>query len=498
MRSPSLLYLGDRRENALAAPGVFADLHLDFLPEPARAILGAGASPEEITARQAVFRLLDESPETVEQFRSVSGLLTALGQLIRRMETFGNAAGEDFVFAEIARTAVKLAAVVRRMRPEGRTMTDAVAYMTDAFNALWFRDLVAACGASGGDTEPVLRLRMMQLPIAVTAYEGERFPDEWTARTYALGAEPAPDKRHGKRIMPPSFADALAKLYPERYLHAHAMREKFAPQLFGGDFDLHALLPLSEEIDFYLQTHALVLELRAAGYPMTFPALTDAREVRFRELYDLTLHNQGVAGASIVPNDLTLSLGAGERENFFLLTGANGGGKTTYLRAAAVACLLFLNGCPVPCRGGSMGHFTKLYTHFPTDEDYRDAGRFADEVRRAEEITENAGDSTLAFLNETFSGTDEAKSEDASRKLATALFESGTFGVYVTHLHELTGGDVPTLAAVIDENDNNRRTFRIVRMRRTDSSHAADILYRYGLTREQLREALARRKGAEA
>jgi DNA mismatch repair ATPase MutS len=138
-----------------------------------------------------------------------------------------------------------------------------------------------------------------------------------------------------------------------------------------------------------------------------------------------------------------------------------------------------------------MGHFTRLHTHFPTDEDYRDTGRYADEVRRAEEITAEAGDHTLAFLNETFSGTDEVKSADASRKLAQTLYDTGTFGVYVTHLHELTGGDIPTLAAVIDESDNNRRTYRIVRMHRTDSSHAADILYRYGLTREQLRGKLA-------
>ena len=90
------------------------------------------------------------------------------------------------------------------------------------------------------------------------------------------------------------------------------------------------------------------------------------------------------------------------------------------------------------------------------------------------------------MFNETFSGTDEKKSEEYSARLAGTMAERGTFGIYVTHIHTLTGGKIPTLAAVIDENDENRRTYKIRRVGGTTSSFAADILEKYGLDAQTL------------
>ena len=105
---------------------------------------------------------------------------------------------------------------------------------------------------------------------------------------------------------------------------------------------------------------------------------------------------------------------------------------------------------------------------------------------------------TVALFNETFSGTDEQKSEEYSRRLAEDMYAYGAFGLYVTHIHTLTHGRIPTLAAVIDEENENRRTYRIRRMDGTDSSFAEDILKKYRLTEEGLAERLAdmKRKGA--
>ena len=180
------------------------------------------------------------------------------------------------------------------------------------------------------------------------------------------------------------------------------------------------------------------------------------------------------------------------------MTGANGGGKTTYLRSLGIAVLFFLTGCPVAAKSGEIWPFARLCTHFPSAENFEDTGRFVDEVRRAEEIRKAADRDTVALFNETFSGTDEQKSEEYSRRLADDMYAYGTFGLYVTHIHTLTHGKIPTLAAVVDEEDENRRTYRIRRMDGTDSSFAEDILKKYRLTEEGLAERLARMRTVPA
>ena len=201
-------------------------------------------------------------------------------------------------------------------------------------------------------------------------------------------------------------------------------------------------------------------------------------------------------GGDVVPNYLDQRDGE-ERHTYYILSGANGGGKTTFLRACSLAALFFSVGCPVAAKSGRCKPLDAVYTHFPADESFENSGRFADESVRADEILEGATENSFAVFNETYSGTDEKKSEEYSARLADAMFERGTFGIYVTHIHSLTGGRIPTLAALIDEEDGNRRTYRIRRVGGTSSSFARDILEKYGLDRDSLEAQLNAGKGGE-
>ena len=77
------------------------------------------------------------------------------------------------------------------------------------------------------------------------------------------------------------------------------------------------------------------------------------------------------------------------------------------------------------------------------------------------------------------------------------MYRRGTFGVYVTHIHSLTGGEIPTLAAEVDADDANRRTYRIRRVGATTSSFARDILEKYGLDGDSLKRAAAAMKAGK-
>lgn len=289
-----------------------------------------------------------------------------------------------------------------------------------------------------------------------------------------------PAEKHPVRATP-SIVQGYAEVY-RGYLEAsRGFLNAYRLQFLEGKGDIRGVFPYGEEIAFLMEMGGYFRNLYDMGYPLICPAVSDRREMVITGLVDASLAKRGVSGGEVVPNDVHMEDKGGERLNFYILSGANGGGKTTYLRACTLAALFFTVGCPITAKSGRIMPFDNIFTHFPANESFESDGRFANETARADEITEQATSNSFAVFNETFSGTDEKKSEEYSARLAGTMAERGTFGIYVTHIHSLTGGKIPTLAAVIDENDANRRTYKIRRVGGTASSFAADILEKYGL-----------------
>ncbi|MBR4961105.1 MAG: hypothetical protein IKY52_09430, partial [Clostridia bacterium] len=313
----------------------------------------------------------------------------------------------------------------------------------------------------------------------VTAYSAaERYED--TLRQYfeEMGiADAWPASRVHRADS--AVVDAYCAVYPDVPDKARRLTETFQPFL-TETCRMADVLYYRYEIQFLREAAAYTVKMEKMGYPMCLPTVAKDRMICLRDLRDVSLAARELHGTDVVPNDVRML--ASDGSHFCFVTGANGGGKTTYLRGLGAALLFFLAGCPVSARSGEIWSFRRICSHFPSPENFDDTGRFADEMRRADDIRAIADADTAALFNETFSGTDEHKSEDCSRRLADDMYASGTFGLYVTHIHSLTHGKIPTLAAVIDENDNNRRTWKIRRMDGTDSSFAGDILKKYRLT----------------
>lgn len=282
--------------------------------------------------------------------------------------------------------------------------------------------------------------------------------------------------------------DAYSAVYPDVLDTAGKLAAEYGGML-EEQFSMADVLWYWQELQFCREAALYVRHMEEMGYTMCLPAPAEKRCIRLRDLRDVSLAKRDLRGESVVPNDVQMS--GEDGSHFFYVTGANGGGKTTYLRSLGIGILFFLAGCPVAAKSGEIWPFAKLFTHFPSMENFEESGRFVDEVQRAEEIRAAADGDTVALFNETFSGTDEKKSEEYSRRLAEDMYAYGTFGLYVTHIHSLTHGKIPTLAAMIDEEDENRRTYRIRRIDGTDSSFAEDILKKYRLTEEGLAERLA-------
>lgn len=280
--------------------------------------------------------------------------------------------------------------------------------------------------------------------------------------------------------------EAYCTAYPDVLSHARRLLTTYEP-LLRETYAMEDVLLYRLELIFLREVAAYTRHLEEMGYPLCLPKVAKERTIHLRALRDVSLAARELRGEEVVPNDVELANDC----RFCYVTGANGGGKTTYLRSVGIAVLFYLAGCPVSAKDGEIWCFARLCTHFPSREDFTDSGRFVDEVRRADEIRAVADRDTVVLCNETFSGTDEEKSERYSRALAEDMVDCGAFGLYVTHIHSLTHGRIPTLAAVVDETDENRRTYRIRRMDGTDSSFAEDILKKYDLTEEGIARRLA-------
>lgn len=439
---------------------------------------------EEIEKRQRLFQALERNPEAVPALERARAAVLNVKKLYF---VYTSAEGEPekslffpaFVssFLDGCRELSNLAQVDQAFQEVGGFFRDLIREPELAALA----DALSACEKLRGE-DVRLSVNGASLSAGKTAEPMQRRFQTWFRQ---MGIpEEAPAGRMRRRLEP-VFLRAYAEVYHAYYTAAGELAETYREILLGERFQGTELLCYSDEIAFLLDGIRFLSRFRESGYPLTYPTVSEERRIEIEGVVDPALMKRELLAAELVPNDVSMSLREGKL-NFYIVSGANGGGKTTYLRAVGSAVLLFLLGLPVTAAKATIYPFRKLFTHFPSNESFENSGRFLDEVNRADEIRKRCGPDTVALFNETYSGTDEKKSEEYSRLLAEEMFEKEVFGLYVTHIHALTNGEIPVLEAQVDETDENRRTYRIRRAVRTKSSYAYDILKKYGLDRESL------------
>jgi len=147
--------------------------------------------------------------------------------------------------------------------------------------------------------------------------------------------------------------------------------------------------------------------------------------------------------APFVPNDLRLDAG----RNMLIITGPNMGGKSTYMRQAALIALLAHIGSYVPADRVTLGPLDRIFTRIGAADDLA-GGRstFMVEMTEAANILHNATPRSLILMDEigrgtsTFDGLSLAWA--IARHIATRL---KSFTLFATHYFELT-----TLASEVE------------------------------------------------
>ncbi len=139
-----------------------------------------------------------------------------------------------------------------------------------------------------------------------------------------------------------------------------------------------------------------------------------------------------------VPNNLYLDSGAGPA--VLLMTGPNMGGKSTYLRMAALLVIMAQSGCFVPADRMRLGLVDRIYTRIgASDNVARGRSTFMVEMTETAAILNTATAKSLVLLDEMGRGT--ATYDGLSLAWATVehLHERiGARTLFATHYHELT------------------------------------------------------------
>ena len=230
------------------------------------------------------------------------------------------------------------------------------------------------------------------------------------------------------------------------------------------------------ELAFYVGCLNLYERLTALGEVMSFPQPAAPGEMRLtaQGLYDPCLAL--AMGRKVVANDVQA-----DGRKMVIITGANQGGKSTFLRSVGVAQLMMGCGMVVPAEALRASLASGLFTHYRREEDTTmTSGKLDEELSRMSEIAAHLGPGAWVLFNESFAATNEREGSEIARQIVRALVESGVRVLFVTHLYEfahslaMEGPDRPLFLRAQRQSDG-RRAFRLVEGEPLQTSYAADL-----------------------
>ncbi|XP_050941994.1 DNA mismatch repair protein MSH1, mitochondrial isoform X3 [Cucumis melo] len=125
-----------------------------------------------------------------------------------------------------------------------------------------------------------------------------------------------------------------------------------------------------------------------------------------------------------------------EMESLFLLTGPNGGGKSSLLRSICAAALLGICGFMVPAESALIPHFDSIMLHMKSFDSPADGkSSFQVEMSEMRSIVNRVTERSLVLIDEICRGTETAKGTCIAGSIIEALDKVGCLGIVSTHLH---------------------------------------------------------------
>lgn len=140
-----------------------------------------------------------------------------------------------------------------------------------------------------------------------------------------------------------------------------------------------------------------------------------------------------------IPNDTLIN----QTDNrFYIITGPNMAGKSTYLRQVALITLMAQIGCFIPAKFGKISIVDRIFTRVGASDDLSQGqSTFMVEMNELSNILHNATDNSLIILDEIGRGTSTYDGLSIAWSVVEYLSQNEAIGaktMFATHYHELT------------------------------------------------------------
>lgn len=217
---------------------------------------------------------------------------------------------------------------------------------------------------------------------------------------------------------------------------------------------------LRAELAFYVGALNLHDQLESLGVAMCLPAVSPqgAAKLQAHGLRDpalaLTLQRAPVASDCLADGC-----------DRIVITGANTGGKSTYLRALGLAQVMMHAGLYVCASDYSGTLHSGVFTHYKREEDATlKSGKLDEELQRMSAIAEHLRPGAVVLFNESFASTNEREGSEIFLQVLAALRQRDIAAWLVTHLvscaQALYAQDTErTLFMRADRQDDGSRSF---------------------------------------
>lgn len=233
---------------------------------------------------------------------------------------------------------------------------------------------------------------------------------------------------------------------------------------------------LQNELAFYVGCINLKEQLEKTGNPIAFPnpAAKNQRKHSFHGMYDVSLAL--TMKQEIVGNDINA-----DGKNLAIITGANQGGKSTFLRSIGLAQLMMQAGMFVPAREFSANLCSGVFTHYRRKEDASmKSGKLDEELSRMSAIVDQIKPNSLMLFNESFAATNEREGSEIARQITSALLDRNIKVFFVTHMYELARVffEKKMMDAIFlraERKSGGRRTFKLLEGDPLPTSYGEDV-----------------------
>jgi DNA mismatch repair protein MutS len=141
-------------------------------------------------------------------------------------------------------------------------------------------------------------------------------------------------------------------------------------------------------------------------------------------------------GAVFIPNDTLLD---DRDQHFYIITGPNMAGKSTYLRQVALIALMAQIGCFVPADKAEIGVVDRIFTRVGASDDLSQGqSTFMVEMTELSNILLNTTQKSLIILDEIGRGTSTYDGLSIAWSVVEYLTRQKAKTLFATHYHELT------------------------------------------------------------